>query len=69
VIDWGDGTKSDGKIEGSYATGDWYVEGTHKYAHTGTYKVDVKIFAHPIGSPQLATSPISRFLSVIKVIA
>src|SRR4051794_28352019 len=40
VITWGDGTHSAGKIEGSYATGDWYVEGTHTYQHTGTFKVN-----------------------------
>src|SRR6476620_3996359 len=28
VVNWGDGTKSNAKIEGSYATGEWYVEGT-----------------------------------------
>src|SRR5689334_22665583 len=32
-VDWGDGKTTDGVIEGSYATGDWYVEGTHKYTH------------------------------------
>src|SRR5256885_12045371 len=36
-VDWGDGTHSDGVIGGSYATGDWYVEGAHKYDHSGTY--------------------------------
>ena len=32
-------------------------------------KLTSKIFAHPVGSPILTTDPISRFLSVIKVIA
>jgi hypothetical protein len=67
VVYWGDGTHSDGKLVGSYATGEWYVQGTHTYAHSGIYKVDVKIFAHPVGSPQLATDPISKFTSVINV--
>jgi hypothetical protein len=65
VVHWGDGTKSDGTIEGSYATGDWYVEGSHKYAHTGTYQVDVGIFTHPIGSPIIPSSPTVSFDSVI----
>ena len=67
TVDWGDAKHSHGKIEGSYATGDWYVEGTHRYDHTGTFKVTVKIFTHPIASPPLATSPVQQFTSVIKV--
>src|SRR3954468_21372050 len=51
VIDWGDGTHSDGQIVGSYATGEWYVRGTHTYAHTGTYRPDVKVFSHLVGNP------------------
>ena len=27
VITWGDGTKSDGQLVGSYATGEYYVQG------------------------------------------
>jgi hypothetical protein len=68
IIDWGDGTHSKGKLVGSYATGEYYVEGTHSYGHAGTYKVDVKIFAHPVGSPILPTSPVAKFTSVIKVV-
>jgi hypothetical protein len=67
TVDWGDGKTSTGKIEGSYATGDWYVDGTHKYDHTGTYRVQVKIFTHLIGAPQLATSPAQQFTSIITV--
>ena len=66
VVHWGDGTKSAGTIEGSYATGDWYVEGSHKYAKSGTYEVDVDIFTHPIGSPIIPSSPSVSFDSVIK---
>ena len=66
-IDWGDGSHSDGKLIGSYATGEYYVEGTHTYARDGTYKVEVKIFAHPIGSPILPTGSIAAFTSVINV--
>jgi hypothetical protein len=67
VIDWGDGTHSDGKLVGSYATGEYYVYGKHTYAHTGTYAVMVKIFARVIGSPVTPTSPAQQFTSVIKV--
>jgi hypothetical protein len=67
VVHWGDGTTSTGKIEGSYATGDWYVEGSHKYSRTGTYGVAVDIFTKPIGSPITPTSPAVNFESVIKV--
>ena len=69
VITWGDGTKSGGKLVGSYATGEYYVEGTHTYKQPGTYKVDVKIYAHPVGSPILPTSPVARFTSVIKAVS
>ena len=67
VVHWGDGKTSTGKIEGSYATGDWYVEGTHKYSKTGTYGVEVDIFTKPIGSPITPTSPAVSFDSVVKV--
>lgn len=67
VINWGDGTHSDGKLVGSYATGDYYVYGKHTYAHTGTYKVDVKVFGHPAGSNIHPTDPFAKFTSVIHV--
>ena len=57
VVDWGDGTHSPGRMVGSYATGEYYVLGTHTYAKAGSYKVDVKIFARLIGSPIEPTSP------------
>ncbi len=66
-INWGDGTHSQGTLVGSYATGEYYVQGTHTYANKGTYKVDVKIFAHPIGSPVNPTVPVAAFTSVIDV--
>ena len=68
-INWGDGTTSAGKLVGSYATGKYYVQGTHSYSHTGKYKVDVKIFAHPAGTNIKPTSPVVRFTSVIDVVA
>jgi hypothetical protein len=68
VISWGDGTHSAGKLVGSYATGEYYVEGTHTYARSGTYKVDVKVYTHPVGSPILPTQPVARFRSVMKVV-
>jgi hypothetical protein len=64
---WGDGTTSEGTIEGSYATGDWYVEGTHSYAKKGIYTVTVKVFAKPIGSTITPTDPINQFVSLIEV--
>lgn len=67
VINWGDGTQSAGKLVGSYATGEYYVEGTHTYSHAGTFKVDVKVFGHPAGSPITPTSPLAQFTSVINV--
>jgi len=67
-INWGDGTKSAGKLVGSYATGKYYVQGTHTYSHTGKYKVDVKIFAHPAGTNIKPTSPVVQFTSVIDVV-
>jgi hypothetical protein len=67
VIDWGDGTHSDGTLVGSYATGEYYVQGTHTYAHAGIYTVDVKIFTHPIGSTFHPTSASAAFTSVINV--
>src|SRR4051812_47592521 len=63
VIDWGDGTHSDGKIVGSYATGERYVNGTHTYARTGTHEVKVEVFAVPIGAPPRVTDPIAQFTS------
>jgi hypothetical protein len=67
VINWGDGTKSEGKLVGSYATGEYYVQGTHTYTHPGTFKVDVKVFGKPAGSPITPTSPLAQFTSVINV--
>ena len=67
VISWGDGTKSAGRMIGSYATGEYYIEGTHTYAHSGLYNVEVKVFGHPIGSPIHGTSPLAQFRSVMKV--
>lgn len=69
VIDWGDGSHSAGTLVGSYATGEYYVQGTHTYADTGTFNVNVKIFAHPVGSPILPTAPVAQFSSVIKAVA
>src|SRR5947207_556685 len=66
-VDWGDGTHSDGVIEGSYATGDWYVEGTHKYAHSGTYDVKVHILTKLIGSPNGPGGEALHFDSQIRV--
>ena len=43
VIQWGDSTRSDGKLVGSYATGKYYVEGTHTYAKPGDYKVHTTV--------------------------
>lgn len=65
VINWGDGTQSAGRLVGSYATGEYYVQGTHTYSHPGTYRVDVRIFGRPIGSPVIPTSPVAQFTSVI----
>src|SRR5438045_9493244 len=67
VINWGDGTHSDGKLVGSYATGEYYVFGKHTYADTGTYKVDVKVFGHPAGSSIHPPDPFAKFPSVIHV--
>jgi hypothetical protein len=67
VIYWGDGTHSAGDIEGSYATGDRYVEGSHTYNRAGVFGVNVEIFAKPLGSPIQPTSPIIAFHSTIKV--
>jgi hypothetical protein len=64
VIYWSDGTTSLGTLVGSYATGQYYVEATHTYVHTGTYKVGVKVFAHPVGTPRLATEPVAQFAGV-----
>jgi hypothetical protein len=66
VINWGDGTHSAGKLVGSYATGKYYVQGTHTYTHADTYAVDVKIFARPIGSPVTPSSPVAEFGATIK---
>ncbi|HEX3356988.1 MAG TPA: hypothetical protein VHS31_08460 [Tepidisphaeraceae bacterium] len=65
VINWGDGTHSAGDIEGSYATGHRYVEGSHTYNRAGVFNVDIKIFASPLGSPIHPTSPIIEFHSTI----
>ena len=67
VIHWSDGTHSTGKVEGSYASGDWYVEGTHTYAKTGVCKVNVSVYAYLPGSPNLGTSPFTHFTSVVTV--
>jgi hypothetical protein len=69
VINWGDGTHSAGTLIGSYATGQYYVQGTHTYGDTGTFKVNVKIFARPFGSPILPTGAIAQFNSVINAAA
>jgi hypothetical protein len=68
VIHWGDGAKSAGTLNGSYATGEYYVQGTHTYAHAGAYKVHVEIFAKPVGSPITPTSPILKFNSIINAL-
>jgi predicted heme/steroid binding protein len=67
LIDWGDGTHSHGTLVGSYATGEYYVKAAHTYSQTGTFKVHVKIFASPVGSPIHGDSPITKFSSVINV--
>jgi hypothetical protein len=67
-INWGDGTHSAGQLVGSYATGEYYVVGTHTYAHTGTFPVVVKIFGRPVGSNIQPTEPLARFTSVVKVL-
>ena len=64
VINWGDGTTSDGTLIGAYNNGTYYVQGTHTYAKDGTYKITVKIFTHLVGNPTLSQSPIARFTSV-----
>jgi hypothetical protein len=68
VVYWGDGTHSNGTLIGSYATGNYYVLGTHSYAKTGTFKVQVKIFAKPLGSTIQPTTPVAQFISVMKVV-
>jgi hypothetical protein len=65
TVDWGDGTKTVGKIEGSYATGEWYVEGAHAYQHAGTYAVKVTVFTHLVGGPNHPSLPLTQINSVI----
>ena len=59
-VNWGDGTRSDGRLVGSYATGEYYVTGTHTYAAAGTYKVTLVQFSG-IGSafPGSGAAPVS----------
>jgi hypothetical protein len=70
VINWGDGTTSHGKLIGSYATGEYYVKGTHTYAAAGTFKIDVKVYGRLIGGPAiLPSSPLRHWLSLANVLA
>jgi hypothetical protein len=63
TIDWGDGTTSVGNILAlpvatPVAGGRFEVIGSHTYAKTGSYAVNVTVTASPVVDPPAATPPI-----------
>ena len=69
TIDWGDGTHSAGTIAGNFATGEYNVIGSHTYAKTGQYAVQVKVLSRVFGAPSIVPSgTVAQWTSTIKVL-
>lgn len=70
VINWGDGTTSSGMVVRDNREGfnDWIVVGTHNYSKISDYKVEVSVYAHPVGSNIVPTQPLTTFTADIKTL-
>ena len=67
-VSWGDGTTSNGLVVSKNTNGEYDVVGTHTYAKTGKYKVQITLFGQPIGGPTgIAIDPFLSIQSLIDV--